>query len=63
MILAMSFIQSLRPCTWHLPDIDPVLLHLGPVSVRWYALAYVAGIVLGWLYAAPPAAPGETVAA
>ena len=36
----------------HLPDIDPVLLHLGPVSVRWYALAYVAGIVLGWFYAA-----------
>lgn len=36
----------------HLPDIDPVLLHLGPVKVRWYALAYVAGIVLGWLYAA-----------
>lgn len=34
-----------------LPDIDPVLLHLGPVSVRWYALAYVAGIVIAWLYA------------
>jgi len=36
----------------HLPDIDPVLLHLGPVKVRWYALAYIAGIVLGWFYAA-----------
>ncbi len=36
----------------HLPDINPVLLQLGPVAVRWYALAYVAGIVLGWLYAA-----------
>ncbi|XZP59703.1 prolipoprotein diacylglyceryl transferase [Asticcacaulis solisilvae] len=34
-----------------LPDIDPVLIHLGPVAIRWYALAYVAGIVLGWLYA------------
>lgn len=34
----------------HLPDIDPVLLSLGPVKIRWYALAYVAGIVAGWYY-------------
>ena len=33
-----------------LPEIDPVLIKLGIISVRWYALAYVAGIVLGWLY-------------
>lgn len=32
------------------PDIDPVLVHLGPVSIRWYALSYIAGLVLGWLY-------------
>ena len=30
------------------PDFDPVLLQLGPVAIRWYALAYVAGILLGW---------------
>ena len=35
----------------HLPDINPVIFQLGPLAVRWYALAYVAGIVLGWLYA------------
>ncbi|EGF89690.1 prolipoprotein diacylglyceryl transferase [Asticcacaulis biprosthecium C19] len=33
-----------------LPDIDPVIFQLGPVAIRWYALAYIAGIVLGWLY-------------
>jgi phosphatidylglycerol:prolipoprotein diacylglycerol transferase len=33
------------------PDFDPVLLHLGPFAIRWYALAYVAGILLGWRYA------------
>jgi phosphatidylglycerol:prolipoprotein diacylglycerol transferase len=33
------------------PDFDPVLLQIGPFALRWYALAYVAGIVLGWLYA------------
>jgi len=33
------------------PAFDPVLVHLGPLAVRWYALAYIAGILLGWLYA------------
>ena len=33
-----------------LPDIDPVLVHLGPVAIHWYAIAYIAGIVCGWLY-------------
>jgi len=30
------------------PNIDPVAVQLGPFAVRWYALAYVAGILLGW---------------
>jgi phosphatidylglycerol:prolipoprotein diacylglycerol transferase len=33
------------------PNFDPVLVHLGPFAIRWYALAYVAGILLGWRYA------------
>jgi phosphatidylglycerol:prolipoprotein diacylglycerol transferase len=33
------------------PEFDPVLLRLGPLAIRWYALAYVAGILLGWRYA------------
>jgi phosphatidylglycerol:prolipoprotein diacylglycerol transferase len=32
------------------PAIDPVLIHLGPLAIRWYALAYIAGLVLGWRY-------------
>ena len=32
------------------PDFDPVLFQIGPFALRWYALAYVAGIVLAWLY-------------
>ncbi|MEN6542990.1 prolipoprotein diacylglyceryl transferase [Parvibaculum sp.] len=32
------------------PNIDPVLIHIGPLAVRWYALAYIAGLVLGWRY-------------
>jgi len=34
------------------PEFDPVLVSIGPLDIRWYALAYVAGIVLGWWYAA-----------
>jgi phosphatidylglycerol:prolipoprotein diacylglycerol transferase len=30
------------------PAIDPTLIQLGPISIRWYALAYIAGIVIGW---------------
>jgi len=33
------------------PNFDPVLLQLGPFAIRWYALSYIAGILLGWLYA------------
>jgi phosphatidylglycerol---prolipoprotein diacylglyceryl transferase len=33
------------------PAFDPVLVHLGPFAIRWYALAYITGILLGWLYA------------
>lgn len=32
------------------PVIDPVLVSVGPFSIRWYALAYVVGILLAWRY-------------
>jgi phosphatidylglycerol:prolipoprotein diacylglycerol transferase len=32
------------------PNIDPVLVQIGPIGIRWYALAYIAGILLGWRY-------------
>jgi phosphatidylglycerol---prolipoprotein diacylglyceryl transferase len=31
------------------PAINPVLAQWGPLAIRWYALAYIAGLVLGWL--------------
>jgi phosphatidylglycerol---prolipoprotein diacylglyceryl transferase len=30
------------------PEIDPVLVQIGPFAIRWYALAYIAGLVIGW---------------
>lgn len=32
------------------PQIDPVLIAFGPIAIRWYSLAYIAGLVLGWRY-------------
>lgn len=32
------------------PNIDPVLIEIGPFALRWYALAYIAGLILGWRY-------------
>jgi phosphatidylglycerol:prolipoprotein diacylglycerol transferase len=33
------------------PSIDPTLIEIGPFAIRWYALAYVGGILFGWRYA------------
>ena len=33
------------------PAIDPVLVQIGPLAIRWYALGYIVGILFGWWYA------------
>lgn len=30
------------------PQIDPVALSIGPIDIRWYALSYLAGFLIGW---------------
>lgn len=32
------------------PAIDPIAVQFGPLAIRWYALAYIAGIMIGWWY-------------
>lgn len=32
------------------PDIDPVAVQIGPIAIKWYGLAYLSGLLLGWLY-------------
>lgn len=34
------------------PAIDPVAFAIGPFAIRWYALAYIVGLVGGWQIAA-----------
>ena len=32
------------------PPIDPIAISVGPLAIRWYALAYLAGFLFGWRY-------------
>jgi phosphatidylglycerol:prolipoprotein diacylglycerol transferase len=41
------------------PAIDPVAISLGPIDIRWYALAYIAGLVLGWRFLLRMAKSGD----
>ncbi len=45
------FILPVLPSVLPFPAIDPVLISIGPLAIRWYALAYIVGIVAGWFYA------------
>ena len=30
------------------PNLDPIAIQIGPLAIRWYALAYITGIVASW---------------
>jgi phosphatidylglycerol---prolipoprotein diacylglyceryl transferase len=32
------------------PTFDPVAIEIGPFAVRWYALSYIVGLLIGWNY-------------
>jgi phosphatidylglycerol:prolipoprotein diacylglycerol transferase len=32
------------------PQIDPIAISLGPFAIRWYALAYIGGLLIAWWY-------------
>jgi phosphatidylglycerol:prolipoprotein diacylglycerol transferase len=34
------------------PAIDPTLVEIGPIAIRWYALAYIAALGAGWWFLA-----------
>jgi phosphatidylglycerol:prolipoprotein diacylglycerol transferase len=41
------------------PILDPIAFSIGPFAIRWYALAYVVGLLGGWFYAKRLAARAE----
>jgi phosphatidylglycerol---prolipoprotein diacylglyceryl transferase len=38
------------------PPIDPIAIEIGPFAIRWYALAYIGGLLFAWWYMARLAA-------
>jgi phosphatidylglycerol:prolipoprotein diacylglycerol transferase len=38
----------MTPLALAFPAIEPEIFRLGPFALRWYALAYIAGIMIGW---------------
>ncbi len=48
--MALSY-PNIRPEIFTIPRFSIGPLNLGPLSLRWYAIAYIAGILLGWRYA------------
>jgi phosphatidylglycerol:prolipoprotein diacylglycerol transferase len=42
--------MTMTPFAIAFPAIDPVLIEIGPFAIRWYALAYIFGLILGWQY-------------
>ena len=63
MLLDVSTIAAVAASHVAFPDLglDPIIVQLGPFALRWYSMAYVAGIVIGYLYLlkliAQPGAP------
>jgi phosphatidylglycerol:prolipoprotein diacylglycerol transferase len=47
----LSFPSLLPMAALPFPEIDPVLVQIGPLAIHWYGLAYVVGIVFAWWYA------------
>jgi phosphatidylglycerol:prolipoprotein diacylglycerol transferase len=41
-------LAALIPALVAYPAVDPVAISIGPISIRWYALAYVTGLLIGW---------------
>lgn len=48
--VAIQFPQFLKAEIFTLGPFDLGGLKLGPFALRWYALAYIAGLLLGWRY-------------
>ena len=30
------------------PEISPIIFSVGPLSIRWYSMAYLGGILIAW---------------
>ena len=50
MSVALNF-PEIYPAIISIPQFSFLGMSIGPINILWYAMAYVAGLVLGWRYA------------
>ena len=48
--LASAAVDATSALRWENLGLDPVVFEIGFFKLRWYSLAYLAGIILGWWY-------------
>ncbi|MEP9373941.1 prolipoprotein diacylglyceryl transferase [Mesorhizobium sp. KR1-2] len=46
----MSTYLALPLAALPFPNIDPVIVHIGPLAIHWYGVAYIVGILFAWWY-------------
>ena len=46
----MAWTPDMHMLAMTFPDFNPIALEIGPFAVKWYGLAYMAGLLLGWMY-------------
>lgn len=49
----MSDLLAAAPAFWAAltyPEFDPIAIEFGPLAIRWYALAYIGGLLGAWWY-------------
>ncbi len=50
LILTQLAQAASAPIFWNDLGLSPVAIAVGPLAIRWYSLAYIAGILIGWWY-------------
>ena len=46
----MSTYLALPLAALPFPNIDPVIVQIGPLAIHWYGVAYIVGILFAWWY-------------
>jgi phosphatidylglycerol---prolipoprotein diacylglyceryl transferase len=49
-LILASLIDATSPLRWASLNLDPTAVNLGFFKIRWYSLAYITGIIVGWWY-------------
>jgi len=48
--LSFAITSAVMFAALRFPAFDPVAISIGPFAIRWYALAYIGGLLIGWRY-------------